>query len=533
MDLLGIAARIAHPHPIDGIRALMQGNIKADDSLAEAVEKKRYNTFLSQGTIGRLQDIANAQLKLSAHEAPAGTAEQQLEALRSSGFEGLHKAGLTLQYVATLASQTRGKSAREDLHRLIVDFRGQAASGLKYWQSRLDQAKSDGNRTEIELAATWIGGRTLQSALADLDVSAETLQPQPTSPDTSNMSAAESFAKALEMTPLSDAHIQQLVSSFVNRHLLPDRPVDGTPYNVNELPDPYKRQRTPSLMAARADLRDATTLIEACPDDVAKSRLLPALSDLQTRVDAAEIAWEKLYAAYETMHAEEATPSRAEWMARARIYIEAGAPAPSLVSAAVMKLMAQPAVSDAEVAMVRNLFAHATGIPAGEMRRLDDFTLPDANALFRSLPEIMDELFDLRGALLDVEDETVQERLSDLLDSLTTTTQEANHFMLEESQRLMEGTRGFTVNGDAIELTWKWIERPYPQDQGDDAPTHPGMPKAGEGADVVDGANEGRRRTSQASHLFDQPEPDEKRAKPKFSALDAASRGSARIMAMR
>lgn len=89
------------------------------------------------------------------------------------------------------------------------------------------------------------------------------------------------------------------------------------------------------------------------------------------------------------------------------------------------------------------------------------------------------------------------------------------------------------MNSDAIALTWKWIERPYAHDQGDDAPTDPGMPEAGEGADVVDGVNEGRRRTSQASHLFDQPEPDQKRAKHKFSALDAASRGSARIAAMR
>lgn len=89
--------------------------------------------------------------------------------------------------------------------------------------------------------------------------------------------------------------------------------------------------------------------------------------------------------------------------------------------------------------MVSGLFTHVTGIPAGEILRLDHFTLPDANVLFRSLPEVIDELFDLREALLDVEDEAVQERLTGLLDSLTTTTQEANNFMLEENQRLGRG----------------------------------------------------------------------------------------------
>ncbi len=693
MDLLDIATRIAHPHPIDGIRALMQGSIKTDDSLSEAIEKKRYNTFVSNETIGKLQNIANAELKLSGYMEAAGTAEEQLEALRSSGFKGLNKAKLTLQDVYSLASKTRGKCARAQLGDLIIDFQREAANGLQHWQTLLEQAKIAGNHTEIELAETWLdgckshsqttasdasqmtitdafkaaassndctgaqlkqledwvvatlalparpetadapyvagdfpplsraaGGTNLRLAQAELsevvkavgaypastardpllplladlharvgetmmhwldehrrldaeagpapsaadaaelerialflgmtdmveeldDVSETGAEDSPVIKDSrlnpsatlqfSHMSAAESFAKALEMGPLSDVHIDQLVSSFVDRHLLPDRPVQGTPYNVEELPDLYKRQRTPSLVAAQADLRDTITMIEACADDAAKSRLLPVLSDLQARVESADTAWQKLYAAYEELYAEEASLSRAEWMTRARLYIGAGAPAPRPVVAAVMKLMAKPTVSDADIAMVSELFTHVTGIPAGEIRRLDDFTLPDDNVLFQSLPEIIDELFDLREALLDVEDEAVQERLTGLLDSLTTTTQEANNFMLEENQRLGEGTRGITVNSDAIALTWKWIERPYAHDQGDSAPTDPGMPEAGEGADVVDDVSEGRRYTAQASNLFNQPEPDQQGAKREIFALDAASRASARIAAMR
>lgn len=501
MDLLGIAARIAHPHPIDGIRALMQGSIKKNDSLSEAVEKKRYNTFVSNETIGKLQRIANVELKLSGYEKAAGTAEEQLEALRSSGYEGLHEAQRTLQNVYSLASKTRGECARGQLSDLIIDFQREAANGLQHWQTRLVQARSAGNRTEIELAETWIDGCPPQSQTTPPDASHMTITDAfkaaassndftgaqlkrledwvvatlalPARPETadapyvaddfpplgsategtnlrlaqaelveavnavsaytasaarapllslltdlqartgetvihwldeharldeeagtapssadaaelervarflgmtdmdvklddvsgtgpenasaiensrlhpsaasqfSGMSAAESFAKALEMGPPSDAHIHQLVSSFVNRHLLPDRPLQGIPYNANELPDPHKRQRTPSLVAARVDLRDTITMIEACADDAAKSRLLPVLSDLQARVESADTAWQQLYAGYERLYAAESTLNQAEWMARAGIYIGAGAPAPRPVVAAVMKLMAQ------------------------------------------------------------------------------------------------------------------------------------------------------------------------------------------------
>ncbi|RRU04556.1 hypothetical protein [Stenotrophomonas sp. 278] len=194
MDLLGIAARVAHLHPIDGIRALMQDPIKPDDSLIEAVKKKRYNTFVSARTIQMLQNIANVECKLQACTQEQGTPAQQLETLRSSEFKGLRDARLTLIDVHCHASFTRGKQASADLKALMVDFQNDVAGGIRHWESRLEQAELKGDSTGIELATTWLNGSTHNGTLAEISGSAVATQ----YPDAPNSPSDSSDASGLQ-----------------------------------------------------------------------------------------------------------------------------------------------------------------------------------------------------------------------------------------------------------------------------------------------------------------------------------------------
>lgn len=194
MDLLGIAARVAHLHPIDGIRALMQDPIKPDDSLIEAVKKKRYNTFVSARTIQMLQNIANVECKLQACTQEQGTPAQQLETLRSSEFKGLRDARLTLIDVHCHASFTRGKQASADLKELMIDFQNDVVGGIRHWESRLEQAKLEGDSTGIELATTWLNGSTDDGTLAEISGSAVA----PQYPDAPNSPSDSSDASGLQ-----------------------------------------------------------------------------------------------------------------------------------------------------------------------------------------------------------------------------------------------------------------------------------------------------------------------------------------------
>ncbi|WNH50923.1 hypothetical protein [Stenotrophomonas oahuensis] len=303
MDLLRIAVRIQHLHPIDGLRALMQGRIKTDDSLETAVAKKRYNTFLSSNSIGELQRIANAQFKLSTYNKSDGTAAQQLTALRSSGFKGFQSAGRELEYVENLALQTRGKHARAELQWLITDFQRQAASGVGYWQSRLEQAKSDGNRTEMELAATWLGGMTLRNVLAELAVSAETppkmhawgpsgVDSQTTPLETPRMKITEAFKAAADTHGLKDSQLKELEDWAVATLALPERSASKHAIYVDgKFPPLSPATEGTKLLLAQSELSEVLNAVAAPPAKPADAPLLCLLADLQSRVSDTLIHW--------------------------------------------------------------------------------------------------------------------------------------------------------------------------------------------------------------------------------------------------
>lgn len=292
MDLLGIAARIAHPHPIDGIRALMQDSIKDDDSLLEAVQKKRFNTFLSQESHRKLQNIANVEFKLSNFNQTKEPAEEQLANLRSSGFKGLKAAELTLIEVFQAAGDTRGKCARAEIQRLVFGLQRQARQSSSYWASQLESAKRNGNRTDIALATAWLEGCMPETSPNELAVSVDEPQKQPTPPVASHMTISEAFKLAAETHGFTHSQLKELEDWVVASLALPvRRETTRAPYAPGDFPPLGQAAEGINLVFAQTELSYVGKALAADLDNPSTPQLRSLVADLHARVGATMRYW--------------------------------------------------------------------------------------------------------------------------------------------------------------------------------------------------------------------------------------------------
>ncbi len=281
----------------------MQKNIKDDDSLAKAVEKKRYNTFVSNDSLRKLQNIANVEFKLSISHQTIESAEEQLANLRSGEFKGLHEAELTLIEIHQAADYTRGKYAREEIRRLVLGCRRQAKQAVSYWKSQLEIAKRNGNRTEIALATAWLDGTVPEIPQTELAVSAKAPQtqhtsepseisPQPNLADTSRMTITDAFMAAAEVHACSESELKQLEDWVVARLALPKRPTSAdAPYTAGDFPPVSQAAERTNLVSAQEELSNVARALAADPDNPSSPQLRSLIEDLHSRAGKTAMHW--------------------------------------------------------------------------------------------------------------------------------------------------------------------------------------------------------------------------------------------------
>lgn len=199
------------------------------------------------------------------------------------------------------------------------------------------------------------------------------------------------------------------------------------------------------------------------------------------------------------------------------------------------------------VSAVAEAFLNNIGfkLPASDDRKehvLTDF--PDALDMqtFRSLREIISELGVMRSQMRHVESVDIKQRLIDRLGTLYAAIEDAEDFWTDRLLELERRARAGESVKEDVHIARKWLGAHDPVTVrdvaansiiGGEVPTDVGMRKAGEITDAVDEVNGGRRRTSQASHLFDQAAAEQTKEKRQTSAKSAVSRGYALMTALR
>lgn len=191
-------------HPINEIRALMQGRIKSTDTIEQAIQRKRYNTFVSTNTLKQLKSITN-----NATCFPKGGSneltEKTLDYIRfecESGFMGLNKIDSMLDGYREMASCIQGKGARAAVERLLRDRQLDIGYEIANREIELKEAKRNGDSIRIEIAEVWLNGCSRTTSTAGLHPGSDALPG-----DVSSATDANSVSDVDRGTGWSSAHL--------------------------------------------------------------------------------------------------------------------------------------------------------------------------------------------------------------------------------------------------------------------------------------------------------------------------------------